>query len=507
MIDILYEYNEHPDEDVVKLCKLLGTEEYLGKDIAGYFSTSPDVIAKRQTVFKNLSESPAIFESIEKVYDKLSDTLYNFERARIGVSNTSNEATLNTVCAMNSYVRFINESYNELRCYDLYAEGLREFFDLIRKEKENPDFISFCKNLDEVTVNIKSARSVTLGINLDVNLRPLEAGLVSVNTEAYTSANFIDRLLRGSLNKPRDFECICPLSSMENASTTEDLAIINSRLNKALNSVLKKDLKHLSKSSVEYVNASAEKFSPIKTGLSFYLNAIRFFNRAKLIGLPTVLPGASRNKYAIDKLYNFRIAESKGTKETEPNSIQFDEKGRIYVLTGANSGGKTVFLESLALAQLLFQLGLPVFCEKAVMYPFEKIHIYFASEAESEKNLYGRFENEARWFSEKIKNTAERNELFIMDELFSGTAADEATEIALSALKMIDKKDGCAVFSTHLHDLAKNIANSEADPVFIHFDNLYINSQTSGRRYSIIRGNPEKYESKAVNIARKYGIM
>ncbi len=507
MIDILYGYNEHPDEDVVKLCKLLCIEEYLGNDIAGYFVASSEVIAKRQTVFKNLSESPALFESIEKVYDKLSDTLFNFERARIGVSNTSNEATLNTVCAMNSYVRFINESYDELRYYDLYAEGLRQFFDLIRKEREDPDFISFCKNLEDVTVNIKSARSVTLGINLDVNLRPMEAGLVSINTEAYTSANFIDRLLRGSLNKPRDFECLCPLSSIENASTTEDLAIINSRLNNALNSVLKKDLKHLSKSSVEYVNTSAEKFSPIKKGLSFYLNAIRFYNRAKAVGLPVVLPEVSRNKYSIDKLYNFRIAESKGIKETEPNSLQFDEKGRIYVLTGANSGGKTVFLESLALAQLLFQLGLPVFCEKSVMHPFEKIHVYFASEAESEKNLYGRFENEARWFSEKIKDSADRKELYIMDELFSGTAADEAAEIALSALKRIDDKDGCAVFSTHLHDLAKNVAKNETDPVFLHFDNLYIDSQASGRRYAVTRGNPEKYESKAVNIARKYGIM
>ncbi|MBQ3099638.1 MAG: hypothetical protein IJC50_01485 [Clostridia bacterium] len=507
MIDILYEYNEHPDEDIVKLCKQLGAEDFLGKDIAAYFSTSSDVIAKRQTVFKNLSESPSLFESIEKVYDKLKDTLYNFERARIGISNTSNEATLNTVCAMNSYVRFVNESYDELRHYDLYAEGLKDFFDLIRKERDNPDFISFCKNLEEVTVNIKSARSVTLGINLDVNLRPMEAGLVSVNTEAYSSANFIDRLLRGSLNKPRDFECICPLSSMENASTTEDLAIINSRLNNALNSVLKKDLKHLSKSSVEYVTDSAERFTPIKKGLAFYLNAIRFYNRAKSIGLPTFLPQISGRKYALDKLYNFRVAESKGVSETEPNSLQFDENGRIYVLTGANSGGKTVFLESLALAQLLFQFGLPIFCGSAAMFPFERIHVYFASEAEAEKNLYGRFENEARWFSEKIKNTSDEKELFIMDELFSGTAADEASTIALSALKMIDDKGCRAVFSTHLHDLAKNVAKNESDARFLHFDNLYINSQTSGRRYAIIRGNPEKYESKAVNIARKYGIV
>ena len=507
MIDILYEYNDQPAKETLKLAKQLGAEEFFGKEIAAYFSTSAEVISKRQTVFKNLYESPSIFTSIEKVYDKLSDTLYNFERARIGISNTSNEATLNTVCAMNSYVRFINESYDELRHYDLYAEGLSGFFDLIRKERENPDFIGFCKNLDEVTVNIKSARSVTLGINLDVNLRPMEAGLVSVNTEAYTSANFIDRLLRGSLNKSRDFECISPLSSMENASTSEDLAIINSRLNNALNSVLKKELKHLAKSSVEYVTASAERFTPIKKGFAFYLNAIRFYNRAKSIGLPIVLPEVSGRKYSLDKLYNFRIAESKGVNETEPNSLQFDENGRIYVLTGANSGGKTVFLESLALAQFLFQLGLPVFCESAVMYPFEHIHVYFASEAETQKNLYGRFENEARWFSEKIKSRPVGNDLFIMDELFSGTAADEAAEIALSALKMVDKNDGRAIFSTHLHDLAKSIAKNHGGPAFLHFDNLYINSLIPGRRYAVTRGNPEKYESKALNIARKYGIM
>ena len=490
-----------------QLCRTLGLDKLLGFDVSGYFTCSADVIAGRQRVFRCIDETPGLFESFERIFEKLEDLTTAYESTTIGINRNSNEITLNSVCAINAFISFIETSYAELRYFDLGSKDLEDFFGYIKKEKESPEFAALKANVEKITENVRYAKSVTIGVNLDANMRPLESGLVSVNTQPYRSSSFLDKLFGVSFNDPKDFECLVPISELGSAANRDEIATINFKLNNALNKVLGKQFKKLDAGTKEYMEKMCADLTGMQSALDFYLFAVRFFRAAREKGLPTCLPKISDGgNYSVNGLYNERIANAKGVGNTVPNSLVFDDAGKVYVLTGANSGGKTVFLESLAEAQTMFQLGLPVFARSAEMFPFDNIRVYFVTESEDEKNLYGRFENEAVWFSENIKAAGKRD-LFIMDELFSGTSAGEACEIALSSMKMINARGGYGVFSTHLHELAKTVSGHAGEPEFKGLDNLTVETDGDVRSYSVARKTPDSFESKAVSIARKYGII
>ena len=506
MMDIIFSYNESIKEDTAELYRYFKLNEYIAEDIACYFTADPSVIKKRQAVYKNLSENRVVLEAFEKISSKMSELFFAFESAGIGISGGSNEVMLNSVCAVNSYISFIEFAIKELKHIELRAEGLCDFYEFIKSQAESEDFKKLKKNSATVCQSIRNVKSVTVGINLDANLRVLESGLVSINSTAYRSANFIDKLFSASFNEPSDFECICPLSEMGKALKRDELATVNFRLNKALDKMLTKNIKSMSADTKGFLSRVCKELADIKKGLSLYLSAVRFFKSVRNTGLPVCLPKVTTDEYRVKDLCNHRIASIKGAQKTVPSSLEFDDRGKIYVLTGANSGGKTVFLESVITAQLLFQAGLPVFAREAVMCPFDALSVYLANTVNEDTNVYGRFENEVRWFSERIERAGTK-ELFIMDELFSGTSSYEAADIAISALMKIKEKQGYALFSTHIHDTAKRIEENRDTPQYAGLDNLCVKAEEDTSLYTVLRQRPKSYESKAAVIAKRYGLI
>ena len=506
MIDLLYSVNQTPDPKIEELVRSLGAEGLICEGMARFFLSSVDVIRKRQQVYRNLTAVPGMLESTEKIYSLLCDLLCAYDTAGIGINKASNETALNTVCSINSYIEFVEQSYNELRNKDLFADGLRDFYGYLTKEINSPEFLRLKENARGITAEIRYAKSVTVGINLDANLRPVEAGLVSINSAMYRSARFTDKLFSGRFNDPKDFECLCPISTMSGAASREEIASVNLRLNNALNSVIGKSFRKLSGEIKNYLDRVCRGLVGLKEGLEFYISAAEFVESYTARGVPACLPVIRDGIYEISGLYDYATVNNKGLKDTASNSLSFDEKGKVYVLCGANSGGKSVFLRSVAFAQLMFQLGLPVFAESALMYPFSDICLYRAAKAENDN--YGRFESEARWFSERISASASPGgSLFLLDELFSGTNAEEATDTALSALTKMARAGALCIFVTHLLGVAKRISESADPDCFDGFDVLHVETDGDRPTHRIIRGAPDKYESKAIVIAKKYGII
>ena len=117
MTDIIFAYNDPPKKEVELICRQLGFDKLFGEDIACYFTDDTEVISGRQMVYKNISEEKGLCESLERISSNLTDLFYSFERANIGALSSSNETALNSVCAVNSYISFIENSFEELRYY------------------------------------------------------------------------------------------------------------------------------------------------------------------------------------------------------------------------------------------------------------------------------------------------------------------------------------------------------------------------------------------------------
>ena len=124
------------------------------------------------------------------------------------------------------------------------------------------------------------------------------------------------------------------------------------------------------------------------------------------------------------------------------------------LITGENNSGKTVYLRSVGMAQLLFQAGLPVPCESARMRIFSAVHTCYAA-AEKEfvsGNDAGRFEQEVRVFS-RLAESIQPNSLLLLNEVFQTTAYSEGAEGLYHILNYFTRHGVNFIAVTHLKEL------------------------------------------------------
>ena len=124
------------------------------------------------------------------------------------------------------------------------------------------------------------------------------------------------------------------------------------------------------------------------------------------------------------------------------------------LITGENNSGKTVYLRSVGMAQLLFQAGLPVPCESARMRIFSAVHTCYAA-AEKEfvsGNDAGRFEQEVRVLSQ-LAERIQPNSLLLLNEVFQTTSYSEGAEGLYHILNYFTRHGVNFIAVTHLKEL------------------------------------------------------
>ena len=124
------------------------------------------------------------------------------------------------------------------------------------------------------------------------------------------------------------------------------------------------------------------------------------------------------------------------------------------LITGENNSGKTVYLRSVGMAQLLFQAGLPVPCESARMRILCAVHTCYAA-AEKEfvsGNDAGRFEQEVRVLSQ-LAERIQPNSLLLLNEVFQTTAYSEGAEGLYHILNYFMRHGVNFIAVTHLKEL------------------------------------------------------
>ena len=116
----------------------------------------------------------------------------------------------------------------------------------------------------------------------------------------------------------------------------------------------------------------------------------------------------------------------------------------VALLTGANSGGKTTLLETLAQISIMTHMGLPVCAEKAEVKLLDEV--YFFSKQRSLDA--GAFESFLRTFMPIV--TTDNQKLILLDELEAITELEAAVKIISSFIELINDSNSFAVIVTHM---------------------------------------------------------
>ena len=136
-----------------------------------------------------------------------------------------------------------------------------------------------------------------------------------------------------------------------------------------------------------------------------------------------------------------------------PNDIHLDPAGRVLIITGPNSGGKTAYCKTIAQIQLLGQIGCYIPATQGQLVPAE--HIYYQVPDPGQLSAaMGRFGHELQRTREIFFNSTPRS-LAVLDELSEGTTFEEKMTISEYILKGFHKLGASTLLVTHNHELCE----------------------------------------------------
>lgn len=182
-----------------------------------------------------------------------------------------------------------------------------------------------------------------------------------------------------------------------------------------------------------------------------------------------------------------------------PINFELGNPESIMLITGPNTGGKTVTLKVAGLLTIMALSGIPIPAgEKTEIGHFQNVLADIGDEQSLEQNL-----SSFSGHVSKIKDIMEHansKSLVLMDELGSGTDPMEGAAFAMSIIDYLNKKHVTSIITTHYSEVKAHAFNSTG----IKSASLEFDVETLSPTYRLLEGIPG--ESNALIIARKYGI-
>ena len=136
-----------------------------------------------------------------------------------------------------------------------------------------------------------------------------------------------------------------------------------------------------------------------------------------------------------------------------PVSIATDRGATV--VTGANMGGKSVAMKTIALNALLFHAGFPV-CAKAAKMPMLHCVRMLFDDAQSMQSGLSGFGSEIVRFNEALKEVEQGYSLFLIDELGRGTNPDEGAVIVQAVTRHLNALAAISILATHYDGVAEH---------------------------------------------------
>lgn len=182
-----------------------------------------------------------------------------------------------------------------------------------------------------------------------------------------------------------------------------------------------------------------------------------------------------------------------------PINFELGNPESIMLITGPNTGGKTVTLKVAGLLTIMALSGIPIPAgEKTEIGHFQNVLADIGDEQSLEQNL-----SSFSGHVSKIKDIMEHansKSLVLMDELGSGTDPMEGAAFAMSIIDYLNKKHVTSIITTHYSEVKAYAFNSTG----IKSASMEFDVETLSPTYRLLEGIPG--ESNALIIARKYGI-
>lgn len=197
-------------------------------------------------------------------------------------------------------------------------------------------------------------------------------------------------------------------------------------------------------------------FISLRYELAFYIACLNLERQLEALGLtvsfPTPVMASEPNQFYMG-LYDACLALSLKQKVVA-NEADIDGKNPI-VITGANQGGKSTFLRSIGLAQVMMQAGMFIAADYGKIGVCDGVITHFKREEDTELKS-GKFDEELSRMN-IIADKVTPGSRILFNESFASTNEGEGSEVAEQIVQALIENGTRVFFVTHLYELAHNL--------------------------------------------------
>jgi DNA mismatch repair ATPase MutS len=419
-----------------------------------------DTILYRQAILRDCLKSPLV---VRGLYDLMSAIAEETRKQWWSLSGSYPSSMLyGSVHLMESFLHVLGKlrSAAEENESNFESEGFRSLFAMLKKELSEPYLGTIKSHLKELKFRQGALLSAELGNSNE--------GTDYVLRTARAKQTWFDRLLgKGPVSfsfrlDPRDEAGARILSDMRNRGISR-VALALTR-------------------SSDHVLSF---FKTLRTELAFYVGCLNLHGELVSRGMPIAFPApmpAGQRCHEFGGLYDVGLGLT--LKRGVVGNALHAEAKNLVIITGANQGGKTTFLRSIGLAQLMMQCGLFVGADDFKAEICSALFTHYKREEDTTMKS-GKFDEELTRMSEIAEHIG-RNSILLFNESFAATNEREGSEIATQIVRALLEKGMKIFYVTHLYEFARGFFNGKDQGVFLRAER-----ETDGRRtFKLAEGEP-----------------
>ena len=528
------------DLSVDYICENLSQEIFERNSIKNLMTNITDderVIKYRGDIFDDLLRNPNLRTELGELIANIAD-LREIEKFQKDTDASDLWQLINRLREIDGYVNCITSIKSSLESIDIRSEGLLRLKEIVTDIHDNTGFPQIKEDIADAMSKAQRIRSITIGVNLDNMLRPSEAGIISLNTHIITESGILKNFMSFTADKDELYsgtaftsmksfhpqnQKACKIGmgrlvigaqndihSIQKTEAPTGSDQLSSNLTKTVTAMVKKIVKEIKNTLQKYIGISGFTLVSLVPEIIFYIRWAELIEKiqSKNITLckAEVLHTRNRELYT-SGIYNLKLAikRSQGEEfEIIDNDFEFSDKGRIYIMTGPNRGGKTTFTQAVGLAFLLAQNGIYVPAKEFRFSPCDNIYTHFPADENDTVDL-GRLGEESQRIAE-IFGMATDESLLLFNESLATTNVAEGLYIAKDVVKAMKYIGTRTIFNTHMHELARNLEmfNNEAEGES-RVESLVTGVENGARSFRVSVAPPQGV-SYARDIAVKYGV-
>lgn len=386
-------------------------------------------IRYRQEILKDCLNHP---EVVRQIYSIPLQAIEGKRRQWMGIFGSHPSSVLSSALQMLDLfvglLKILKQIVDE-HAEEFESQGFRRFFAMIQEELSDDYFVVVEKHLKELRFPRGALLSAELG-------QGNEGTNYVLRKRNHDGRNWIERVVG---RRSRTYSYTLPPRDEHGARALGELR--DRGVNLVANAVGQ---------SADHIDSFIK---VLRQELAFYMGCLNLSEQLAQLEEPISFPQPAlvdERRHSFTGLYDVTLALTMKQKVVG-NEVDADGKD-LVMITGANQGGKSVFLRSIGLAQLMMQCGMFVPAESFSANLCSGLFTHYKREEDTSMKS-GKFDEELGRMS-AIVDAIKPDALVLFNESFAATNEREGSEIARQIVSALLERRVKVFFVTHLYDLA-----------------------------------------------------